>query len=92
MCIAYPGHVIAIDAQGALVETEGRRHRASLLLEPGVAVGDWVVVAAGTIIEILPPEEAAEVRALLDAAGHEAAGGDPAQRDVASEPHAPALA
>jgi len=68
MCIAYPGRVIAIDSAGALVETEGRRHRASLLLEPGVVVGDWVVVAAGTVIERMEPEEAARVRALLDEA------------------------
>ena len=40
----------------------------SLLLEPGVVVGDWVVVAAGTVIERMEPEEAARVRALLDAA------------------------
>ena len=75
MCIAYPGRVIAIDEGHALVETEGRRQRASLLLEPGVAVGDWVVVAAGTIIEIMPPEEAAQVRALLDAASQDAPNG-----------------
>ena len=68
MCIAYPGRVVAIDGRGAVIDTEGRRQRASLLLEPGAAVGDWVVVAAGTIIEILAPDEAAQVRALLDAA------------------------
>ena len=55
MCIAYPGRVIAIDERGALIDIEGRRQRASLLLEPGVAVGDWVVVAAGTIIETCRP-------------------------------------
>jgi hydrogenase assembly chaperone HypC/HupF len=74
MCIAYPGHVIAVDVAGAVVDTEGRRQRASLLLEPGVVVGDWVVVAAGTIIAILPPDEAAQVIAILDAAREDASG------------------
>ncbi len=35
---------------------------------PEVEVGDWVLVAAGTVLERLDPIEAAEVRALLDLA------------------------
>ena len=64
MCIAFPGRVVAIDEAGAVVETEGRRRRASTLYLPQVAVGDWVTVAAGTIVERLDPDEAAEVRNL----------------------------
>ena len=68
MCIAFPGRVVAIDEAGAVVETEGRRRRASTLYLPQVAVGDWVTVAAGTIVERLDPDEAAEVRNLVNTA------------------------
>jgi hydrogenase expression/formation protein HypC len=67
MCIAFPGLVVGLDASGAIVETESRRRRASVLLIPEVAVGDWVTVAAGTIVERLEPREAAQIRAILQA-------------------------
>jgi hydrogenase assembly chaperone HypC/HupF len=70
MCIGYPGRVIVIDASGAVVATEGRNRRASTLLLPDVAVGDWVTVAAGTIVDRLDPDEAVEIRRLLDTATH----------------------
>lgn len=67
MCIAFPGLVLAIDPDGAsaVVETEGRRRRASTFLVPDLSVGDWVTVAAGTVVDRLTPEEAADVRALV---------------------------
>lgn len=68
MCIAFPGRVVAIDAVGAVVETEGRRRRASTLLLSDVAVGDWVTVAAGTIVERLEPDQAAQIQDVLRAA------------------------
>jgi len=68
MCIAFPGQVVALDGSAAVVETEGRRRRASTLLMPGIALGDWVTVAAGTIVDRLEPDEAASVQALLRAA------------------------
>ena len=68
MCIEDPGRVIVIDGLGAVVDVGGRRRRASTLVLPDVAVGDWVTVAAGTIVNRLEPEEAAEIRRILDAA------------------------
>lgn len=68
MCIAYPGQVLEIDSGMALVETDQRRRRASLLLVPETAVGDWVVVSAGTVLRVLDPGEATEIRNLLDEA------------------------
>lgn len=68
MCIAFPGRVVAIDAVGAVVETEGRRRRASTLLLSDVAVGDWVTVAVGTIVERLEPDQAAQIQDVLRAA------------------------
>lgn len=65
MCIGFPGRVVELDAAGAVVETEGRRRRASTLFLPDIAVGDWVGVAAGTIVERLEPDEVAEIEKLL---------------------------
>lgn len=69
MCIAFPGRVIDVDPCGALVESDGRRRRASVLLVPDVAVGDWVAVAAGSIVERLDEADALEIQALLRRAG-----------------------
>lgn len=65
MCLEFPGRVIAIDPTGATIDTEGRQRRASTLLMPDLAIGDWVFVAAGTVIERLEPDEAAHIRATL---------------------------
>jgi hydrogenase expression/formation protein HypC len=68
MCIDDPGQVISIDRLGAVVDTAGRRRRASLLLLPDVQVGDWVTVAAGTIVDRLTVDEARTVLDLLHTA------------------------
>lgn len=65
MCIGFPGLVVAVDDAGAVVETDGRRRRASTLYLPETVVGDWVTVAAGTIVERLEPEAAADIAAVL---------------------------
>ena len=65
MCIASPGLVIAVDAEGATVDLDGRTRRASTLLLPDVVAGDQVLVAAGTLIRRLEPAEAADLIALL---------------------------
>jgi hydrogenase assembly chaperone HypC/HupF len=63
--VTFPGRVIAVDDFGATVETEGRLRRASTIVVPEVAVGDWVVVAAGSIMQRLDPEVATSVREIL---------------------------
>lgn len=66
---------MAVDPTGATIDTEGRRRRASTLLAPDLAVGEWVFVAAGTVIDRLEPEEVAFIRtSLLAAMAPEAAG------------------
>jgi len=69
VCIDDPGRVVAIDELGAIVETPAHRRRASTLFLPDVAVGDWVTVAAGTIVDRLTAQEATEIREILDRAG-----------------------
>lgn len=68
MCIAFPGIVVALHSGGAIVETEGRRRRASTLFLTDIAIGDWVTVAAGTVVERLEPDQAAEIQTMLRAA------------------------
>lgn len=66
MCVAYPAQVIEVADEMALVEIDRRQRRASLMLVPEVAVGDWVIVAAGTVLEIVDPDEATEILAMLN--------------------------
>lgn len=68
MCIAFPGVVLSIDEADALVEVDGRRRRASTLFQPDVAVGDWVLIGAGTVLRRLEADEAAELTRTLQAA------------------------
>jgi hydrogenase expression/formation protein HypC len=57
--------VVEIAGSDAVVDLDGRRRRASLLLGPQVALGDWVIVAAGTVLERIEEEEAMELQALV---------------------------
>jgi hydrogenase assembly chaperone HypC/HupF len=68
MCIEAPGQIVALDSSGAVVELDGRRRRASTLLHPDAAVGDWVTVAAGTIVSRISAAEAADIASILRAA------------------------
>ena len=68
MCLTAPARVIAVDPEAATILLGGRERRASTLVVPEVAVGDWVIVAAGTILERIHPLQAAQ----LTAAVHEA--------------------
>jgi hydrogenase expression/formation protein HypC len=69
MCIGFPGRVVELGRDGAVVESVGGRRRASLLLVPDVAVGEWVAVAAGSIVARLDEVDALEIQALLRRAG-----------------------
>lgn len=68
MCIDFPGRVIAREGDDALIETDGRVRRASTLLFPDLAVGEWVYISAGTVFDRLDAGEAAEVSRQLRAA------------------------
>lgn len=68
MCVAFPSRVIAVDDAGATVDQEGRLRRASTLLVPDIRPGEWVYVAAGTILDRIRPDEAQLIRSTLNAA------------------------
>jgi hydrogenase maturation factor len=63
-----PALVIAVDGMTAEVDHDGRRRRASLLIEPDVVPGDWVIVGSGAVLRRLDPAEAREIRASILAA------------------------
>jgi hydrogenase expression/formation protein HypC len=84
MCIAAPTRILEIEEGFAIVELEGRRRRASLLRGPAVAVGDWALVAAGSVLRRLEPEEAAELADLLRPA--RLAAMDPSNREASRAP------
>ena len=58
MCIDFSGRVIERNGDLVVVEGDGRRRRASTLLYPDLALGDWVYVAFGTVIERLDEDTA----------------------------------
>ena len=66
MCLTSPARVLAIDGEMALVDLDGQSRRASLALVPDAAVGDWVLVAAGLVLEVMDETEVKELLHLLD--------------------------
>jgi len=65
MCLDFPAQVVGVDGNQAIVEADGRRRRASTLLMPDTVVGEWVYVAAGTIVDRLTAADAAQITAEL---------------------------
>ena len=68
MCVTSPARVLAVDGETALVDLDGTTRRASLVLVPEVMIGDWVIVGAGTVLELLEDADAREVMRLIDGA------------------------
>ena len=61
MCLMMPGQVVSVDGQTCQVQTAGRTDRASMMLEPDLVVGDWVLVNSGTVVRVLDADQAAEM-------------------------------
>lgn len=67
MCIAVPGKVTVIDDLNmATVDFGGTTKVAAADLVPDVAVGDYVLVHAGFIINVLDEDDALETLKLFD--------------------------
>ena len=66
MCLAIPGIIREISADGeeARVDYNGISRWASLRLCPQAMVGDYVLVHAGFLIQVLSPEEGQELAEL----------------------------
>ncbi|MBO5154182.1 MAG: HypC/HybG/HupF family hydrogenase formation chaperone [Eubacterium sp.] len=65
MCVAMPGKVIEVYEKDALVDFSGNRVRAIAGLVP-VAVGDYVLVHAGCILQRLSAGEAQDLMDLFE--------------------------
>lgn len=68
MCLTAPARLVSSEDGIGIVEVGGRRRRASLLLVPDAAPGDWLLVGAGNALRRLDPTEAEELTDLIAAA------------------------
>lgn len=75
MCLSVPAEVMAIEGDEAVVRVDGRLRRANALAVPGLAVGDRVIVAAGSVVARLDAGEADEIERLVRVAYDEEPGG-----------------
>ena len=60
MCLAIPGQVLAINDDMATVSINGVECESGLAIAEEIAVGDYVIVHAGFILQKLTQEEADE--------------------------------
>jgi hydrogenase expression/formation protein HypC len=66
MCIAFPGKIISIDDNRAIIDIEGTRREAFLdLIDEEVTIGDYVICHAGFAIHRVDEELAKEKLTLL---------------------------
>lgn len=65
MCLTAPARVLSVGEGDAAVLLGGRERRASTLVVPEVKAGDWVIVAAGTIMQRLDDDEARRLSAAV---------------------------
>lgn len=67
MCLAIPSRVVSIKNDMAVIDVDGVRREASLLLLEDPQVGDWVIVHAGFAIQKIDESVAEESLAILRA-------------------------
>jgi hydrogenase expression/formation protein HypC len=69
MCLAIPSKITHIDNEMAMIDVDGVKRSASLMLLEDAAVGDYVIVHAGFAIQKLDAQAALEtIRLLKEAA------------------------
>lgn len=60
MCLAIPGKVIEVSGETAKVSIEGLEVEAGIAIAEDIAVGDYVVVHAGFILQKMSDSDAEE--------------------------------
>ncbi len=60
MCLAIPSKIVKVEDDTAVIDIDGIRRQASLLLLDDVKVGDWVIVHAGFAIHKIDGSDARE--------------------------------
>ena len=58
MCLMTPAQVLAVEPDFAIVESEGRRRRASTMLVDELHPGDWVVITGGAVVRRVEADQA----------------------------------
>lgn len=58
MCLSVPGKIIEISGDKAIVDYQGEKREVSIALKKDLKVGDYVIVSAKFVMEIIPEEEA----------------------------------
>ena len=64
MCIGYPARVLAVTGSAVVVGDAGRPRHVMAIDLPELRSGDWVLVAAGSAVRRLSPEEAEQLEAI----------------------------
>ncbi len=65
MCLVLPARVIAVGDERADIELHGgTRTSASRVLQPGLRVGDHVLVDRGLVVRVIEPAEAEAILAV----------------------------
>lgn len=79
MCLVLPARVVAVNGDEAEVELYGGMlATASLALRPEVAVGQYVMVDRGLVLEIIEADEAAAILTMYEEIGEMLADADAA--------------
>lgn len=58
MCLAVPARIVELEGEMAKVEVGGVHRMVSLMLVPGLSVGDYVITHAGFALHRVDEEEA----------------------------------
>lgn len=61
MCLAFPGKIISIKGDGAVVDFDGIEKEVNVSLTPKAKKSDYVIVHAGFAIQKLSKQSAMEV-------------------------------
>ncbi len=65
MCLAIPSRIVSIDGDTAIIDVDGVRREASLLLLEDPQINDWVIVHAGFAIHKIDEVAARESLRIL---------------------------
>ncbi len=79
MCLAVPARILSLDGTDAVVGLHENRVKVSTLLSPEAKVGDWVLIHAGFVIQVLDEQTARETFEVLSDLESAGSGADDVQ-------------
>jgi hydrogenase expression/formation protein HypC len=65
VCIGVPGKIVELETDWAVVDLGGLKRKVGTQLAEGLALGDYVLIHAGYVIQKIDEKEAHETLALL---------------------------